>query len=344
MKPVALAALGSILLAACTSGENEFVEQRLFAMGTSVDVVIVTPDAASARDAIDSVEKMLRQFERDYYAWADGELAALNSALQAGQAFEVSEALGALLADAKRLSALSDGTFDPGVGRLIEAWGFHSTLEPPTRPPAADEIVKLAESSAGIAALEIEGRRIRAGTSGVMLDLGGIAKGYAIDLILDMLARDGITDAMVNAGGDVRVAGRAGERAWRVGVQSPRSDGLLGVVELADGEAVFTSGDYERYYESPEGRKHHLLDPATGEPAAHTQAVTVIARDGVTADAAATALFVAGPDRWLPIARRLGIESALRVDASGRIEATVPMRDRLQISPEAGSDILPVIM
>ena len=144
----------------------------------------------------------------------------------------------------------------------------------------------------------------------------------------------------MNAGGDLRVLGSRRGKPWRVGIQAPRAAGLIGVVELEPGEAAFTSGDYERYYEYEHRRLHHILDPATGYPADHTQAVTVIATTGLAADAAATALLVAGPDRWRGVARALGIELVLRVDASGELQATPAMRERLQMGAGVDSDIL----
>ncbi|MGD8325090.1 MAG: FAD:protein FMN transferase, partial [Gammaproteobacteria bacterium] len=166
---------------------------------------------------------------------------------------------------------------------------------------------------------------------GLLIDLGGIAKGEVVDRLLDLFAAAGIENVLVNAGGDVRVRGRRGERQWTIGIQSPRADGLLGSITLNDGEAAFTSGDYERYFDSDEGRSHHLLDPISGRPATHTQATTVIAGNGALADAAATALFVAGPARWRRIAAALGIELALRVDADGHVEMTPAMRERVRM-------------
>jgi thiamine biosynthesis lipoprotein len=113
-------------------------------------------------------------------------------------------------------------------------------------------------------------------------------------------------------------------------------------VELRDGEAAFTSGDYERYFDSAGGRMHHILDPTTGYPATHTQAVTVLADEGTLADAAATAIFVAGPARWRDVARKMAVDAVLRVTSDGQIEVTPAMRDRLQISTEHVSDIIVV--
>jgi thiamine biosynthesis lipoprotein len=197
--------------------------------------------------------------------------------------------------------------------------------------PSAEFLANWAAAPAGIAELDIQGNRIAAARS-IVVDLGGIAKGEIVDRLLELFVRAGIHDALVDAGGDVRVIGSRGGRAWTIGVQSPRAaEDLLGSIELRDGEAAFTSGDYERYFDSDSGRSHHLLDPRTGRPATHTQAVTVLAANGALADAAATAIFVAGPENWRATASALGITHVLRVGADGAIEMTPAMRERVRM-------------
>jgi thiamine biosynthesis lipoprotein len=199
-------------------------------------------------------------------------------------------------------------------------------------------------ASGSIRDLAFAGTAISAQAGRYTLDLGGIAKGAAVDRIVERLEGLGIAPALVNAGGNLRVIGERADRSWRVGVQAPRGEGLLGTLTLAAGEAIASSGDYERFRESDSAseRLHHILDPGTGRPVAHTEAVTVIAKDALTADAGATALFVAGPGAWLEVAERLGIEAALRVDASGRIEMSPAMRERFQPGAEAASAIIAV--
>jgi len=317
--------LTTLIVAGCAE-QPEIVERRLLAMGTWVDLtVIATPRAAEA--ALDEAEAFLRRFEVDYYAWAaDGELARLNRALAEGREATVSPEMAALLVAAKRVNALSGGAFDPGVGALVERYGFHDGNAAP-RTPTPSEIDAWLRERGSIAAVDIDGVRVTA-RAPVLLDLGGIAKGAAVDRIVELFHRHGISSALVDAGGDLRVVGTRDGRPWRIGIQDPRADGVLGVIELADGEAAFTSGDYERYVDRGGERLHHLLDPSTGRPALETRAVTVIARDGITADAAATALFVAGDD-WLEVADALDVDAVLRIDSSGRIEATEAMRRRL---------------
>lgn len=329
-----------LALAACVQNGDAPAEYRLFAMGTWVDLTLPPAAVHDRPELLREIESELRAFERDYYAWADGELAALNRALSAGRAFEASAELAGLLAEAQRIEAATEGAFDPGVGALVELWGFHGSDDPPPTPPAAAVIYALAGRAGSIADLSIDGTLIRAAEAEYTLDLGGIAKGEAVDRIVAKLGERGIAPALVNAGGDLRVVGAPAERAWRIGILAPRREGLIGTLRLVGGEAAFTSGDYERYVERDGQRLHHILDPRTGYPVTHTQAVTVLAANGVLADAAATALFVVGPAGWERVAEGLGIEAALRVDATGRIEMTASMRDRFQIDADEGSDII----
>jgi len=340
MRFVASMVFASTLAWACSGNDDQLTELRLFSMGTWVDISIDAGGRAQRSDALAEIEAMLRGYERDYYAWGDGELARVNDSIGNDAEIEVSAELAAMLDDTKRLSTLSAGAFDPTVGGLVELWGFHSDLATATAPPEPASIEAWLATKPGIEDLTIRDRIVSSESNTLKLDLGGIAKGEAVDRIVSILRRHDIGDAIVNAGGDLRAIGAHGSRPWRVGIKSPREPGLLGIVEIGDGEAAFSSGDYERYFEYQGRRLHHILDPVTGYPVEHTQAITVIAADGVTADAAATALFVAGPERWRRVASAMGIRFVLRVDASGRIETTDEMRDRIQLNATQSSDII----
>jgi FAD:protein FMN transferase len=332
-------ALGALAACSGPAPHARFVEARLLAMGTWVDIVIGARGQPDDGAALAALESMLHRFETDYYAWADGELKRINEGLGQGKPQHVTEEMAEVLEQARTLSARSDGDFDPAVGGLVELWGFHSSLVPPAQPSSA-AIAQWLDDRPSIAQLEIHDRTVSSTNRRVKLDLGGIAKGTIVDRLLAELTRRGYTDALVNAGGDVRVLGARAERPWRIGIQAPRARGLLGTLTLADGEAVFTSGDYERYFDADGQRMHHLLDPRLGYPATHTQAVTVIATEGALADAAATAIFVAGPSRWREIAARLDIAAVLRVDASGAIEMTDAMARRIELDSDAAHEIL----
>jgi len=338
MHKLALTGLAVASLCGCRPDGDSLVEHRLYAMATTVELTLPATATIEHPELIAAIEGELHSFERDYYAWGDGELARLNRALTETGKFEPTADMLAVLAAAQHVAQISEGAFDPGVGGLVELYGFNDATRELSTPPSEAAIATTLASAGSILDLDLDlgAHRVTAPARRYLLDLGGIAKGTAVDRIVARLGGLGIEPAIVNAGGDLRVVGERRTRAWRIGIQAPRGDGLLGAIELHAGEAAFSSGDYERFYEADGQRLHHIIDPRTGHPVAHTEAITVIARDGVTADAAATALFVAGPERWLAVAAALGIESALRVDASGQITMTAPMRDRFQAS--AGVD------
>jgi len=346
MRALMLLVAAGLVSVACRPADDPLVTHRLLAMATWIDIRLPQSATTRERELIAVIEAELRQFEVDYYAWGDGELAALNRTLTAQRQFEASPAMAALLTKAREVTKLTDGAFDPGIGELVELWGFNGA-EPGLAPPAAETIRERLRNAGSILDLEITGTRIEVSHSRALpdglhftLDLGGIAKGAAVDMILEHLETRGVAPALINAGGDLRVIGTPSERDWRIGIAAPRDDGILGTIRLLDHEAAFTSGDYERFYEHAGSRFHHILDPGTGFPAEHTQAVTVIADNGTLADAAATALFVAGPDDWRSAAAALGIEAALRVDGSGRVEMTPAMSRRFEASAEASFDIM----
>jgi thiamine biosynthesis lipoprotein len=340
MRGSRLSVLALLALSACGARDAAFVDYHLVAMATAVDLKLPLGASQPYPAVVAAIESDLHRFERDYYAWSDGELARLNQALRSTGEFDASPEMAALLARARDVAVATDGAFDPGVGTLVELWGFNDATHPPSRPPTAAAIETALAVGGSILDLDIDGTRISGDIAEYTLDLGGIAKGAAVDRVVASLEARGISPALVNAGGDLRVIGEPEGRSWRIGIQAPRDDRLLGTIALTAGEAAFSSGDYERYFEIDGVRLHHILDPRTGYPATQTQAVTVLADDGVTADAAATGLFVAGPDQWLAVAARLGIELALRVDADGTLEMTPAMRDRFQPATGKASDII----
>lgn len=301
------------------------------AMGTQIRILIAGAETRDPASHFAAVEARLRQIGSDFYPWADGELAALNAALAAGRSFQVSDDMAGLLAQAQNLSRLSGGAFDPGIGALVELWGFHEARPGAAgAPPDDEQIARLMAGCIGIARISVRGQQISSQCRGPLLDLGGIAKGFAVDEAMSLLRNRGIANAMIDAGGDLRAMGRNARRPWRIGVQDPRGEGVLGSIALASGEAAFTSGDYARYFTSAGQRFAHVLDPATGYPVTHTAAVTVLGGRGVAVDAASTALMVAGPKRWRTMAERLGMRAVLRIDADGSIDMTRVFGGRLE--------------
>jgi thiamine biosynthesis lipoprotein len=234
-----------------------------------------------------------------------------------------------------RLRELSDGLFDPTIGMLVELWGFGDGENMPAAPPAERAIQDWLELYGTGPDVQLNGRSISADKP-VKLTFGAIAKGTALNGAAALLTDMGIENALISAGGDLKVLGHRGNRSWRIGIRDPHSAGLLGAVSLAPGEAIVTSGDYERFFEYQGRQYHHLLDPLTGRPVDHTAGVTVIHADAELADAAATALMVAGAPRFHSVAIRMGIVSALLVSANGDIIMTPELAERIREPAQTG--------
>jgi FAD:protein FMN transferase len=332
----ALAALLAALLAvtgcARTAPEAE-TRHRFQAMGTLVDVTIYGAPRSEAEAAAREVEALFHTLHRDWDPWGQGALGQLNQALARGEPAMPDADLGALLAEAAALTEASGGLFDPAIGALVRLWGFSREELVPDRPPPADAIVTELERQVPLPQLLGPAGELT-GPPGVQVDLGGFLKGVAVDRGISLLRDHGIEHAIVNAGGDLRAIGRRGERGWRIGIRAPRAAEIIAALEIAHDEAVFTSGDYERWFEYQGRRYHHILDPRTGYPTEGIAGVTIVHQDAGLADAAATALLVAGPADWPAMARALGVDTVLVVLADGRIELTERMQPRAWFTDE----------
>ncbi len=199
--------------------------------------------------------------------------------------------------------------------------------------PSFDAVRKLAAAAPTMADLEISGTRVTSRNPAVQLDFGAFAKGLALDRAIESLREAGIRHAIVNAGGDLNTMGSAGERPWRIGIRHPVGWGLIGSADLREGEHMYTSGNYERFREHEGIRYAHIIDPRDGMPVKHIVSATVIHTDGALADAAATALTVAGPKDWHRVAKGMGVKFALLVDEEGTVHLNPAMAERVIFEP-----------
>ncbi|MGB4673810.1 MAG: FAD:protein FMN transferase [Azovibrio sp.] len=308
------------------------VQQESFVFGTRVEILVAGVPEAQARAAAAGVLQEFDRLHRTYHAWQPSELSAVNEALAAGRSIRVGPEMRAFIREAQALARQGGYRFDPGIGHLVKLWGFHSDEFKPRLPdPAA--LAAWRSKPASIAQLRIEGDRLSSSNPLVALDFGGYLKGVALDLAAARLRQQGIHDALINIGGNVMALGNKYGKPWKVGIQHPRQPGPLATLELRDGEAIGTSGDYQRYFELDGRRYSHLLDPASGAPAEHTQAVTVLLppgpKAGTLSDALSKPIFIAGPGHWQEAARQVGVNQVLRVDTDGRIQVSRALRARL---------------
>jgi len=326
-----LIAVLAVFLAAC--GRTPLQEQQAYVFGTRVEVLVVSEDPEQGRKAIAAVLREFDRLHRAYHAWQDSELTILNSAIFSGRPQQVSPELAEFVQEAQALSKQGDYLFDPGIGQLIKLWGFQAD-EFKAELPAQADIQAWLRSKPSIADIRIDGQTITSRNRNVALDFGGYLKGVALDRAAAILRAQGINNALINIGGNIMALGSKEGKKWRVGIQHPRQSGPLATVTLNDGEAIGTSGDYQRFFEVDGKRYAHLLDPRTGYPADHTQAVTVLIppgpRAGTLSDATSKPIFIAGPEQWRGMARKMDIGLVLRVDRDNRIFVTEALRQRLE--------------
>ncbi|MDP1612695.1 MAG: FAD:protein FMN transferase [Sulfuritalea sp.] len=329
----------ALLLAGC--GQPAPWRQESYVFGTRVELLIAGMPEAQARAAGNRVLQEFDRLHRIYHAWQPSELSALNESIAAGRSHEVSAEFAAYIREAQAIAAAGEHLFDPGIGRLVALWGFH-TDEIQPRLPDPDAVKALVAQHPSIADLRLDGNRVSSRNKSVALDFGGYLKGVALDRAVASLRQDGVSHALINIGGNVMALGnrdgKPGGAAWRIGVQHPRPQGVggapLATLELKDGEAIGTSGDYHRYFEVAGRRYCHLLDPRSGFPATATQAVTVLIAPGpgagMRSDALSKPIFIAGRE-WRGMAHKLGVDAVLRVGADGTASATPAMQARVKI-------------
>jgi thiamine biosynthesis lipoprotein len=296
------------LLAACGAPQAPVLELRGETMGTSYAVEIVDPPPALTRDVLDAATaESLARVDSRMSTWRDdSELMRFNRS-RSTQWFPISEDTAIVVAEALHVSELSEGAFDPTVRPLVELWGF-AGVPAATLPPAPEG---LARARARVGFRDLRARQtppaLRKARADLELDLSGIAKGYAVDLVAEQLARAGATDFLVEIGGELRGSGlnRRGE-AWRIAVEQPTLErGRVQSLVALRGEAIATSGSYRNFAARGVQRFAHVLDPHTGAPVGDALvSVSVLAPSAMRADALATALFALGPERGLALAER----------------------------------------
>jgi len=277
-----------------------------------------TPSDARAAELKSTVETALAEVDASMSTYRDdSELMALNRA-DGLDPVVLSEGLGAVLAEAMDIGVVTHGAFDVTVGPLVDAWGFG-----PDKRMVAPSAEALAEilPIIGSDKIEISEAGLTKAHPDLSIDLSAIAKGYAVDLIVDRLQGIGANNVLMEVGGEIVARGKSPSgHVWRLGIETPSATGreVFEVVGLSD-EAMATSGDYRNFYEVDGARVSHLIDPRTAQPIAHRLAsVTVITERCSTADAWATALSVLGEDEGLKLAEAQGLKAYFIVrDADG---------------------------
>ena len=288
-------------------------------MGTAITVELWSDDAAAGAAAIESVMAEMHRIDRAMSPYkADSELSRINRDACSAPVL-LSDEMTSLLARAEAFARLSGGAFDITYAAVGQLYDYRARTKP------SDDALARARQAVGWRhlVLDQQARNVRFARPGMRIDLGGFAKGYAVDNAARILRTHGIGHAMVGAGGDSRVIGDRRGRPWTIGIRDPRraSGEMVAVLPLVDC-SISTSGDYERYFDEGGERFHHLIDPATGRSPSGVHSVTVLAEDGLTCEALSKTVFVLGADEGLALLSTLPGVDAVVVDSNGRLHCS----------------------
>ncbi len=319
-----------LFLSACQKSIHEVQDTR-FIMGTMVTFTIIADEDVAQKGIVEAANRMQTiELAMTIYGDKDNAIKRFNHGVPQ-ETMRLPLPVDQLLQTSQAVSMQSHGSFSASLGALSLLWGF-SRPEPPTKPPSLASIANIVAAKPAHCLHRVGAQQWQRNNKYCKIDLGGIAKGYALDEAITALKRVGIQHAMINAGGDIRMMGMHGERPWLVGIRDPRNHNkIVGVLALSGDKSVVTSGDYERFFTVNGRRYHHILDPQTGYPAMQAQSTTIVASTATMADAWSTALFVAGSS-LLPKLEKTAM-MALVIDAKGQCYAEKKMRKYLQLKP-----------
>ena len=284
-------------------------------MGTAIRVELWADDPAQGEAALRAVMAEMHRIDRAMSPHkADSELSIINRDA-ATRAVAISDEMVRLIRRAKEFSQLSGGAFDITYASVGHLYDYRAQVRP------SDAAIDRAREAIGHRHLLLDEKAgtIRFARSGVRIDLGGFAKGHAVDNSVALLMELGIEHAIVSAGGDSRVLGDRRGRPWTIAIRDPRRPGEVVAVLPLEDVSISTSGDYERYFEQDGKRFHHLIDPRTGQSPDGVRSVTILAPDGLTSEALSKTVFMLGTQRGLELIATQAEVDAVIVDAAGEL-------------------------
>ena len=292
-------------------------------MGTAIRVELWSEDRADGEAAINAVMTEMHRIDHAMSPHKpESELSRINRHAAAGPV-KLSEEMARLVSRALDFSKLSGGAFDityAGVGQLYD---YREKVKP------SDAEIAQAVAAVGYQNLVLDtaARTLRFAREGVRIDLGGFAKGHAVDNAAAILARRGIKNAIVSAGGDSRVMGDHRGRPWTIAIRDPRRAGEVVAVLPLEDTAISTSGDYERFFEHDGVRCHHVLDPKTGKSPSSVHSVTILAADGLTTEGLSKSVFVLGVEKGMRLIESQEGVDAVVIDAAGQLHYSSGLLD-----------------
>lgn len=313
--------------------QTSLYQSKHYVFGTIVDISIYGESDEKAEEATQAVLKEFTRLHHSLHAWKKSDLTDLNESIAKNKPYRNASAeLIEIIKEVKRLEDASHHLFNPAIGEIIDYWGFHQDEFNPIHPDPS-KINILVKRYPSLDQIRILGSTISSTNPHVKIDLGGYAKGYALDRASKILRDHHIKNALINIGGNIIAIGQNGDRPWRVGIQDPRGSQAIAKLYLPDGWAIGTSGDYQRYFMIDGVRYCHLIDPFTGFPVQGVYSVTVLIEPaqnaGALSDVLSKPLFIAKREDRRAIAEKLNIRHYLIIE-DNVISVTQTMADIIQ--------------
>jgi thiamine biosynthesis lipoprotein len=326
------AAPSAATAATAVTGNAQVVSGRYAAMSTSIEFLIWTAREPEARLAMDAANAEIVRLEQLLTVWReDSEVSRINAAA-GGDPVKVSAELIGILKGARAIHDASEGVFDVSFYGLKGLWRFDHQEAASIVPSDVDIAARLPLVDGSKIEIDEAKGTVRLAKKGMLINLGGIAKGYAVDRAVAVLEGKGFKDVVVRAGGDLRVRGRKGQEKWKVGIRDPRgADGEFFARAALEDAAFSTAGDYERAFIKDGVRYHHILDPRTGKPAVACRSVTILAPDALVADELDDAVFILGPEKGLALVAKYPGAGAVIVDHDNKVHVSENLKSVVEV-------------
>lgn len=312
------------------SNEPYAFSKETVIMGSSLQVTVWTADDPGATTAIDAVFAEFDRLDHLMSVWKEGSDVLRLNAAAGREPVRVSPETLDVLTVARQVSEWTDGKFDVTFGALSGLWKFDHDQDDRI-PHPADVQARLPLVDYRALDVDDTSRTAFLRRPGMRVHLGGIGKGFAVDRAAALLRAEGITDFLIQSGGDLYAGGRRGDRSWRAGIRDPRgpADQVFAAMDVHD-ETFSTSGDYERFFLQDGRRYHHILDPDEGAPARGCRSVTIVARQAVLADALSTGVFVLGPEAGMALIEKLPDVEGVIVTSGNDVLVSSGLTERLE--------------
>ncbi len=328
-----MVAIGLFLITGCERNGGVY-EDRFEVLGTFGQISITSMPLEEAHEAARAAEKDLAALDYIGYTFEDvGELHQLNEAIEQGVPMTVSDGLLELILDAKMLSSASGGLFNSAAGELTAFWEFHCDKDECSVSPYPDEvqrlvdeqIAKIISQNPSMDDLHITGNNVSSKNRMVKLEFGDMIRGLALDKGIEHLGRHGVSNAMIDIGGNVRTMGTRGDHDWWIGIPDATGRHLIGSIENIDDQSVVTVRAFDKSFGKQGLVYRHVIDPRTGIPVKDIESVTVMHDSAMIANASAVTLLIAGIDNWKSITDKMGVHKVLVITNDGTIYTSPAM-------------------